>query len=184
MCALGSAGESLIVLQQAAKKQTAHSPRPESGRLPIEEIQGYKSTTDAKTPGLTGRCCSLELGIHIPIHFHYFAARGRVDKVVPDDVRLREVVLRVPDIAQEFIEPGVHALSGCRIFQDVAAGLLPVDPEQMVASSMFLVLLARRVRNPDRALRRPVPLILALESERSPHPTGVLPAEREPGLSG
>src|SRR6202035_5657839 len=72
---------------------------------------------------------TLEVGIHVPVHFHDFAARGLVDKIVPDDVR-PIVVIRVPDLAQEFIQSGVHTiLFDCRVYLDVATGLLPVDPE-------------------------------------------------------
>jgi hypothetical protein len=127
-------------------------------------------------------CCSLELGIDVPVHFYDFGARDPIDKVVSDDVRLREVVSRVPDLAQEFIESVMHALRGRRVFQDVAAGLLPVNPEEMIASPMSLVLLARGVRNFDRALRRPIPFVLFFERERSPHGTGVFAAKREPDL--
>ena len=126
--------------------------------------------------------CGLELGIDVPVHFYDFGTRDPIDKVVSDDVRLREVVSRVPDVAQEFIESVVHALCGRRVFQHVAAGLLPVNPEEVIATPMSLVLLARLVRNFDRALRRPIPLLLFLESERSPHRTGVFAAKREPGL--
>ena len=80
-----------------------------------------RTKDEDKSPGINAQD-TLELGIHVPVHFDDFAARGRVDKVVPDDVRLREVVTRVPDLAQELIEPGVHAPRGCRVFQDVAAG--------------------------------------------------------------
>jgi hypothetical protein len=120
------------------------------------------------------------VGIHVPVHFHDFAARGLVDKIVPDDVRPK-VAIRVPDLAQEFIQSSVHAiLFDCCVYLDVATGLLPVDPEQVITPTMILVLLARSVRNPYRALRRPVPLVLVLGSERGPHATGVTPAERKP----
>ena len=84
---------------------------------------------------------------HVPVHFHDFGAGSRVDKVVPDDIRQREVGVRVPDVMQELIEPGVHALLGSRIFQDVAAGLLPVNPKQVISPSMLLMLDARLVGN-------------------------------------
>jgi hypothetical protein len=128
---------------------------------------------------ISRRQIKLELVHHVQIHFRDFAARGLADKVVSDDVRLR--ALLVLDVEQELIEPGVHALCGCRVFQDIAPGLLPVNPEQVIPH-MGLVCLARCVRNLDRAFRRPVPLVLAFRSERCPQATGVLPAEREPGL--
>jgi hypothetical protein len=65
---------------------------------------------------------------------------------VPDDVR-PIVVIRVPDLAQEFIQSGVHTiLFDCCVYLDVATGLLPVDPEQVITPSMILVLLARSVK--------------------------------------
>ena len=44
---------------------------------------------------------ALEMEIHVRVHFYDFAARGRVDKVVPDNVRPAELVVRVPEFAQE-----------------------------------------------------------------------------------
>ncbi len=76
----------------------------------------------------------------------------------------------------------MHALLGSRIFQDVAAGLLPVNPKQVISSSMLLVLGARLVRDSGRALRRPVSLVLILDRHRSPYATGILAAKRQPGL--
>ena len=67
-------------------------------------------------------------------------------------------------------------------FMNVATGLLPVNPEQVTVGRMVLVLPARPVRHLDRALRRPAPFVLALESDRSPQATGILPAEREPDV--
>ena len=76
----------------------------------------------------------------------------------------------------------MHALLGGRIFQDISAGLLPINPKQVIASSMLLVLRARLVGDSGRALRRPVSLVLILDSHRSPHATGILAAKRQPGL--
>jgi hypothetical protein len=126
---------------------------------------------------------SLELVHHVRVHFRDFAARVLADKVVSNDIWPRKLALRVPDVAQECIEPGVHALLSCRVLIDITAGLLPVNPEQVIAR-VSLVRLARRVRYLDRALRRPVPFILAFGSERCTQATGVLTAERKPGLRG
>ncbi len=100
-----------------------------------------------------------------------------------NDIRPRKLALRVPDVAQESIESSVHSLLGCRVLIDITAGLLPVNPEQVIAR-VPLVRLARRVRYLDRALRRPVPLVFAFGSERGAQAAGVLTAKRESGLRG
>src|SRR4029077_1195513 len=113
------------------------------------------------------------------VHFHDRAARGGVDKVMPDDVRVRKIAHA--EFGQEKVELEVHAL--LRVFPHVAAGLLPVNPKQVIGlmvSKVLAVLLGRRHRDFLRALRRPVPLVLLRTLKSGFKFAGVRPAEREP----